>query len=377
MTVPRPSCFAHDAPGPEGQHQDQDDEGEHHAVGRRVGEPVGLRQAEDHRADRRADDAAHAAHDHDDERGEQEPGVLARHHRKLDRADHAAQAGERGAEHEGHREDQVHVHARCREHAAVVDTGADHRAETCAVEQPPEQHADADAHDQKAGTVGRVGADDRDVADRSLEQFRGLHLVHLAGEGPQQQVGDHDRQADRHQRLAQVLALHAAQDQHLDQQADDRRGEHARGDREDPPAGPLGDDEADVAAQQVERAVREVDVAHQPEHEREAARDDEVERRERQPVEHREQVQARVVHKRPDREHEDRAADQQPEQPDRALAHRLRLPGSASSASTRSRAPWQTHRPSSRRGCVSGRAGSRGWRAGRRPPAAGRRGNLP
>ena len=53
--------------------------------------------------------------------------------------------------------------------------------------------------------------------------------------------------------------------------------------------------ERDVAAEQEERAVRHVDDAHQPEDEREAARDDEVERRRGDAVEQRDQEVLRVV----------------------------------------------------------------------------------
>jgi hypothetical protein len=56
--------------------------------------------------------------------------------------------------------------------------------------------------------------------------------------------------------------------------------EHDR-EREEPVARRLDHPEADVAAQQIERAVGEVDVAHQAEHQREAGRDEKVERPER------------------------------------------------------------------------------------------------
>ena len=42
---------------------------------------------------------------------------------------------------------------------------------------------------------------------------------------------------------------------------------------------------AEIAAEQIERAVRQIDVAHQPEDQREAARDEEIEAAERDAVE--------------------------------------------------------------------------------------------
>ena len=84
---------------------------------------------------------------------------------------------------------------------------------------------------------------------------------------------------DGDQRLAQVLALHPAEDgelQHDAEQRDDHEGRHQG---EDPASGPARDLVAEIAAEQVERAVRQIDVAHQPEDQREAARHQEVERR--------------------------------------------------------------------------------------------------
>ena len=61
---------------------------------------------------------------------------------------------------------------------------------------------------------------------------------------------------------------------------------------------PLLDLVGDVAAEEVERAVRHVHDAHEPEDEREAARDDEEQPGEREPVEHGRQERARVVERR-------------------------------------------------------------------------------
>jgi hypothetical protein len=63
-----------------------------------------------------------------------------------------------------------------------------------------------------------------------------------------------------------------------DQDEDDRHGDQ-------PPAGRGGHHIADIAAEQVERAVREVDVAHQAEDQGEARGHKEIERAQRQPAE--------------------------------------------------------------------------------------------
>ena len=85
---------------------------------------------------------------------------------------------------------------------------------------------------------------------------------------------------------------------------------------------------ADIAAEQIERAVREVDVAHQAEDQREAARHQEIEAAERDAVEQRAEEDALAAEhllelRRPDREdqeQQDRDHDHDDERPDRVTA---------------------------------------------------------
>ena len=79
--------------------------------------------------------------------------------------------------------------------------------------------------------------------------------------------------------LAQVLALHAAEDDDLQHDAEQRDDDEDDDEGAEPGAGHVAELVADVAAEQVERAVGKVDVAHQAEDQREAARDQEIERR--------------------------------------------------------------------------------------------------
>src|SRR5205085_10052618 len=54
---------------------------------------------------------------------------------------------------------------------------------------------------------------------------------------------------------------------------------------ENPRAGPSADGVADISAEQMERAVGQIDVAHQPKDQRESAGDQEIEAAERDAVE--------------------------------------------------------------------------------------------
>ena len=132
--------------------------------------------------------------------------------------------------------------------------------------------------------VGTEGEHDRGD-HRAVEPFGDGELVGLAGPHREHEVGGDDGDADRHQRLAQIVALHAAEDEDLHQGADGRRREEAGGDAEEPQAGPARHLEADIGAEEIERAMRQIDVAHQPEDEGEAAGDEEIEAGERDAVE--------------------------------------------------------------------------------------------
>src|SRR3546814_3083055 len=72
------------------------------------------------------------------------------------------------------------------------------------------------------------------------QPFRRVELVGGAGPDRQHEVGGDDRDADGDQGLPQVVAPHASEDQHLQQDAGDRDGEEGDGEADEPVAGRLG-----------------------------------------------------------------------------------------------------------------------------------------
>ena len=188
-------------------------------------------------------------------------------------------------------------HAHRRQNVAIVDAGAHDHADARAIEREPHRDADNDGgreDDQAHHRVLQIdrlarrfdGRDERQF-DRADQRVRRLDLIEVAAEGPQHQVRKHDRQPDRHHGLAQILPLDAAEDEDLhgdaDQRDDDESGEEAQ----QPGAGRNAHRVADIAAEQIKRAVREIDVAHQPEDQGEAARHQKIQPAERDAVEHR------------------------------------------------------------------------------------------
>ena len=124
-------------------------------------------------------------------------------------------------------------------------------------------------------------------------------------------VGDDDPDRDRDQRLSQVLPLVPAQEELLHDEPDHADAERGDDERDDPvPEARLRRAEGrgrlaagqsrlqlerEEAGEHVQRAVRHVHHAHEPEDEREAARDDEVEAGEREAVQPDDHEGARVA----------------------------------------------------------------------------------
>ena len=87
--------------------------------------------------------------------------------------------------------------------------------------------------------------------------------------------------------LPQILTFHPTENGELEDEADQCNDDERDDQAEHPGAGQDRDLVTDIAAQQIKRAVRKIDVAHQAEDEREPARDHEVEAAERDPIQER------------------------------------------------------------------------------------------
>ena len=243
-----------------------------------------------------AGDRAHAADDDHHQRREQEADVLPRRERLEGPAHYPGKARQPRPEGEDGDEDELDADPARGQHVAVVHAGADRHPDPGAVEQPPHHHPDDHRGGEDHETHHRVlqvdrlsgaatdGGDQRGL-DRADQPVGGKDLVEVAAPDPEHDVGHHDRNPDRHQGLAKILPLHPAEYRDLqDDPEDGDRGERHH-EAEHPRAGPFGDLVPDVAPEEIERSVREVDVAHQAEDQREPAGHEEVEAAEGDAVE--------------------------------------------------------------------------------------------
>jgi hypothetical protein len=144
-----------------------------------------------------------------------------------------------------------------------------------------ERERDDEARRRREDAVPRVlhqGAE----AKAAAEPRRRRHAVDVVADEDRAQLLEDEDERVGQQHLLEVVALvEEAEERPLEQVAEDR-GERDAGDepRHEPVAEPGREREREVRAEHVEAAVREVDDAHDPEDQRQTARDEE----EQQPV---------------------------------------------------------------------------------------------
>src|ERR1700728_272477 len=220
--------------------------------------------------------------------------ILAERDQLKGSADDARHSRKSGAERKHEDEQELHPVTEDRQHVAIVDPGANHHSDARAVQRKPHPDADEDRGGEYDEPHARILKKNRVAAGFDGNDDRGRHRTHqivrrvdldrIPAPDPDHQIGEDDRKAERDQRLAQILPFHAAKDEELHGDADygaaDKRDDVAQ----EPGAGPFGRLVAHVAAEQIERAVRKVDVAHEAEDQREAGSDEKVESAERDPV---------------------------------------------------------------------------------------------
>jgi hypothetical protein len=253
--------------------------------------PDRIEQADQERAQCRADQAAAPADDDDREREHQNLSVGARIERQKRSADHAAKSGQRRAQHEGAEKDAADVDPHRLDHFRIVDAGADQRAETGLVQQQPEGHEHQDAERQHEDAILRIhyGADPH----RAAERLRDRHRKRVAAPDHEAEIVEHKGDAERQQHLPQFDTANERQQAAIQQPTEYRNRRHRGQDAEQKTAAGLRRGIADEAADQIERAMREINDAQQPEDQGETGRHDEQQRGKGEAIENLKQVDAR------------------------------------------------------------------------------------
>ena len=170
-------------------------------------------------------------------------------------------------------------------HLAVVDAGADHRAEPGPLDQEIQRDRSGDGYSHQHQPVGRKHKAEH--PRRRPQVLRRRHRNQIAAPQREARVRNDERHAERDQHLSERIALQPRQHQPLEQPAergDDQSGAE-RGDPEIEAVEGAHRYRRKISAEHEERAMREVGQPHQPEDQGKSRRQQEQQPAERQAVE--------------------------------------------------------------------------------------------
>ena len=273
---------AEQAVGADDQDDGHDEEHHHQRRLRQQQDAPGLQLADQHGRQEGAGDAAHAADDHDHEGAGEDGEVHEQVGAALGQLQGTAEPGEEGAQEEDAGEQPGLVDAQRPHHLAVGGGGAHQDAEAGPVQEQPEEAEDDGAGRDQHQVVARQ----RLAQDHhgTPEIGRARSQLVLRAPAPERQVLDHQDDAEGGDQLEELgRAVDAAEDEDLDERADDAhdqcRAEQRQPERAVAAAEPVAEEadegQAEIGAQHVERAVREIDHARDAEDQRQAGRDQE------------------------------------------------------------------------------------------------------
>ena len=231
----------------------------------------------------RAFEAAKPADDHDDQCEDENVPLGAGIECQECTACDAGRAREKRRKRGDQHEQPVDVDAGRVDHFAVVDACAHDRADLrLVIEQPQQDRGECSEHDQREA-IFRIEqpAGQRHAA---AQPGRRLDAQVVAAPDRQAHLADDERDADGEQHLRKMVMADRANEKAVDDKAERHDCEAATQDRQLEAAGAAHDRIADVAAEQVVRAVRHVHDTHQAERQREPARKQEQQRGKRDAV---------------------------------------------------------------------------------------------
>ncbi len=242
-----------------------------------------LHDADQEAADQRAAEAAHAAHHHDHEGHAQRLDA----HEGLGTADgrrqHARDGGGGRAEREHQAEDAEHVDAQQRHHLGRFAACAHRAAQSRAFEHPPQAHGQHGGETDHEEPV--LGIDEAAPHHHALQQIGHGHAVAQRPPLQDHQLLHREREAHGDEDVEFVrLGVHVAQHQLFGEPAQGAHHQRHHRQREPEAQAPARHLVAEIRAQQVERAVREVHEAQQAEHDGQADRQQEIQHADADPV---------------------------------------------------------------------------------------------
>ena len=186
---------------------------------------------------------------------------------------------------EDQRVEEADIDAQGLDDLALVAAGANERAEARSGDEPIQHDADHDCHGRDGEPVDRI-SDARKDLDMTVEEGGNGEIERLPSPDDHHQLVEEQGEAEGREHLIEQVALvKRPQHENLEDGGDDEHGDERQ--RNGEPIGSRrreGRDQA-VAADHEHRAVRQIDDAHDAEHQRHAHRHQEQHQAELQAVE--------------------------------------------------------------------------------------------
>jgi hypothetical protein len=232
-------------------------------------------QSDEDGGDEGAADRADATDDNDDKSEDQDVLAHADLHHEDRRLHQAGEAGERGAEPEHQRVEQLDIDAERADHFAVRCTSADQHAEPGAHDREIQQRSDRQRYRDNDQAIDRIiDAGNHLNGVEHLARQRQRHSRRTPDQA--HQVVEENQDAERAEHVVEMVAAVEWPDrddfQH-DARNECRGKSEYRADHE--AVGRLGERRGKIGAEHVERAVRQVDEVHDAEDQRQARREQE------------------------------------------------------------------------------------------------------
>ncbi len=256
-----------------------------------------LHEGDQHAADDRAEERAHAADDDDDESVDHDGGAHAEKRRDQRGGKHAAERGERAAEAEHSGAHQVDVGAERMHHLGVLRDRADQEAGAGALEELPDGDRGGDPEGDQEQPIERkrLVEDDDDAA----QEIRDAGAERLHAPDQPDHLAQHHGEPEGEQQIgaAVAAAVEVAQQGPLEHHADEPDHDRRDHERDQEAAGEHVRRVADIGAEHENDAVREIDDAHDAEDQRQPTGDEEQDRGLRERIEALRQDEAEPIHR--------------------------------------------------------------------------------
>ena len=192
--------------------------------------------------------------------------------------------GQRGAEPEHQRVEQLDVDAERADHFPVGGAGADQHADAGSHHHEIEHQRDRERDHDDGEPIGRIEHAGNDLDRHRQPRRQRQRQARRAPDQPHRVVEKQDQPEGRQHVIEMIAAVEMPQRDEFQHDAEQQRRAEREHDAEHETAGPRHEGRGEIGAHHVERAMREIDQVHDAEHQRQSRRQQEQQQAELQSV---------------------------------------------------------------------------------------------